>query len=188
MLHSFRQMPCPFGAPPLSAPTAAPRARSDTVEETWAALRKERDALRKLRDALREARDALREPRDALAIRGDAVRRRGRDSRRVTGLSRTSPRARPIPRETERVRRELFRTRDDASRIRRDAQRAARDAERAPPRALDAVETFAPTPPRRVIACEGRFVTECAALMPRAYLRDRAPTFRRVERHRRDEH
>src|ERR1700677_1227311 len=82
MLHSIRRMPCAFGAPPLSAPTAAPRARRDAVEAA-------RGALRKPRAALRETRDALLEPRDALGIRGDAVRTRGADLRRITGSSRT---------------------------------------------------------------------------------------------------
>ncbi len=74
MLHSFRQMPGSFGSPPLSAPTAAPGALRDALEEAWAALTEEGDALR-------DHRDAFLEPRDALAIRGDAVRRRGRDLR-----------------------------------------------------------------------------------------------------------
>ena len=137
MLHSFRQMPCAFGAPPLSAPRAAPRTRSDALEEAWKAFSEERDAVRK-------PWDALLEPRDAPAIRKDAMRRRGRDSRRVTWLSRNSPDAlpsvdhaaaepracRPIPRERERVRGELFGARDDAPRIRRGAQRVFREAAR----------------------------------------------------------
>jgi hypothetical protein len=97
MLHSFGRMLCAFGAPPLSGPTAPPRARRDALEEAWASLRKERDALR-------EPRDALLEPRDALAIREDAVRRRGRDSRRVTRVSRTSPRAPSISEGAARTR------------------------------------------------------------------------------------
>src|ERR1700683_5297056 len=88
MLHSFRRMPCAFGAPPLSAPTAALEARSDAVEEA-------RAALRETRDALRETRDALLESRDAPGIRSDAVRTRGADSRRITRSSRTARGALP---------------------------------------------------------------------------------------------
>jgi hypothetical protein len=165
MFHSFRRMPCAFGAPPLSAPMAAPEARSDAHEEAWAALFEERDAVRK-------PWDALVEPRDAPAIRKEAMRRRRRDLRRVTRLSRNSPDALPsvdhtaaepracppIPRETERARRELFGARDDAPRIRRAAQRVFREAARGEDDAQSKAKKPASTPPSSGIHDDGRYL------------------------------
>ena len=122
-LYPFRRMPYSFVGASWSAPTAAPRDRSDALEEAWAAVPEEGDALR-------EPRDSLLEPRDTLGIRGDAVRRQGRDSRRVTRSSRSSCRGGSVSEAATRTRGAALTTQGDASQAARDALDGIRDAQR----------------------------------------------------------